>query len=309
MSRYNGTCDGSLIDFQNLLTIPLHDNYAAGDGLADSTTGEFPREPSVEQVVIDLTAEHDGDEVIDLSDPLQEEGFNGDAAEVLPLYENCLGRSDCEPGCSTSQHNGWVQSEPGCSTSQHNGWVQSSWASDHSACADDEADWSGSPINAWDQASWSGDNSLPSSGQQTPNTIQPSIDENNAWDQDSLPSSGQQTPNSIQLPVDENNDGNLELAQIEQLHIRLDAFDRRLNALEDLMRQVYGQQGAHDGAFHLGLDRQRLAIEEIAHDLRQQIQNAENSINRLHDLTFEQMRERRLMFEAVYAMVFPIFYP
>ncbi|XP_073723489.1 uncharacterized protein [Misgurnus anguillicaudatus] len=296
MSRYNGTCDGSLIDFQNLLTIPLHDNYATGDGFADSTTGEFPREPSVEQEVIDLTAEHDGDEVIDLSDPLQEEEFNGDAAEVLPPYENCLGRSDCEPGCSTSQHNGWVQS---------------SWASDHSACADDddEADWSGSPINAWGQASWSGDNSLPSSGQQTPNTIQPSIHENNAWDQDSLPSSGQQTPNSIQLPVDENNDGNLELAQIEQLHIRLDAFDRRLNALEDRMRQVYGQQGAHDGAFHLGLDRQRLAIEETAHDPRQQIQNAENSMNRLHDLTFEQMRERRLMFEAVYAMVFPIFYP
>nr|XP_055049594.1 uncharacterized protein LOC129435161 [Misgurnus anguillicaudatus] len=260
-------------------------------------------EPSDDQI-IDLTNEHE-EEVIELSDPLWEEGFNGDAAEVLPRYENCLGCNDCEPGCSTSQQNGWDRT---------------SWASEHSANADDEADWSRSQIKAWDQASWSGDNGLPSSGQQTPNSIQPSVDENNAWDQASwssyngLPASGQQTPNSIQPSVDENNDESLEqvenpqlfhefdnriLARIEefnnQLHSRLDTFDHQLRELDNRVRQIYGQLDTHD----TGLDRQRATIEEIAHDLRHQIQTAENSFRRLHDLTFEQMRERRLMFEAV----------
>nr|XP_055049504.1 uncharacterized protein LOC129434989 [Misgurnus anguillicaudatus] len=308
-------------------------------GFADSTTDDVPREPSDDQI-IDLTIEHE-EEVIELSDPLWEEGFNGDEAEVLPLYENCLGCNECEPGCSTSQQNGWDRT---------------SGASEHSANADDdEADWSRSQINAWDQASWSSYNGLPASGQQTPNSIRPSVDENNEWDQASwssyigspasgqqtpnsirpsvdennswdqaswssyngLPASGQQTPNSIQPSDDENNDESLEqvenpqlfhefenriLARIEelsnQLHSRLDTFDHQL-------RQIYGQHDSH-GA---GLDRQHATIEEIAHDLRHQIQAAENSFRRLHDLTFEQMRERQLMFEAVCAMFFPIFYP
>lgn len=242
-------------------------------------------------MIIDLTAEHEGDEAIELSDPWWEEVFNGDAAEVLPLYENCIGCSDCEPGCSNSRQSGWGQS---------------SGASDHSACDDDESDWSESQMNTCDQASGVDDDELPSSGQQTPNSIQAPIDEN-LYEQ-------------IENPQPVHEFGNIILVQIEQfknhfdnrdreLHSRLDTFDRKLQQLDDRVRQIYVQLDAHDGAIHLGLDRQRLAIEEIARDLRHQIQTADNSIGRLHDLTREQIRERRLMFEAVYAMVFPIFYP
>ncbi|XP_065124222.2 uncharacterized protein [Paramisgurnus dabryanus] len=269
------------------------------NGFADSTTAEFPHEPSGEQI-IDLTIEH-GEDVIELSDPLreeeeeEEEGVNGEAAEVLQLYENCPGCSECEPGHSTSQQNGWDRS---------------SWASEHSANGDDAEDWSESQMNAWDQASWSDDNGLPSSGHQTPNSIQPSVDEDNA----------ESLSERVEIPQLFHDFGNRLLAQIEEfknhfdirdteLHSRLDTFNRKLHELDNRVQQIYVQLDTHDTAIHTGLDRQRAAIEEIAHDLRHQIQTAEHSFGRLHDLTFEQMRERRLMFEAVYAMVLPIFYP
>ncbi|XP_055056413.2 uncharacterized protein [Misgurnus anguillicaudatus] len=203
----------------------------------------------------DLTVEHEGDKLIDLSDPLQEEGFGVDAAEVLPLYENCLGCSDCEPGCSTSRQNG-------CG--------RSSWAGDRSACADDEADWSKSQMNACDQASWADDNGLPSSGQQTPNTTHPSVDENNDESSKKILKENPQLVHEFRNRI---------LAQYEEikkyldncereLHRRFDTFDRKLQELNDRLCQIYVLLDAHDGAVQTSLDRQRSAIEEIAHLLR-----------------------------------------